>query len=555
MNSQKIKKIAAILLGFSLAFFLGSCGTEEEAKLGNVSDKAQENSPNILGGRGEIPAPPKKDDKKEKPSKDKTPKGDKPVIEKTEDTEKEKEEAPVEEGQGKKKCGDGRRAVDVEECDDGNQTSGDGCSSSCRSEADVVDNMRTSLDVGYNHVCFIDDKTRQVKCWGNNAFGQLAQGNTVIIGDGNNRSLSATDAINIGNGVSCEMVAASGDAESGSTCIINSKSEVKCFGSNKDGQLGIGSNLPIGDNTNEIGIDMNVVKLGKNRSAIDIDGGARHHCVLLDNSDVKCWGLNDAGQLGQGSTNNFGAEEGETIAGISPVPFNVDVNALSLGAHHSCVITATKGVRCFGLNSDGQLGQDSTENIGDAPEEIADLTDINLGQGAKAIAAGYAHTCALLDDGSVKCWGKNNLGQLGQNSAANLGDEPGEMAKLLPVHLGTSRKAKEIVAGDNFTCALLDNGSVKCWGDNAHGQLGQNSTTNLGDEAGEMNTLNAINLGKERSAIALGAGGSTTCALLDDHSLKCFGANDMGQLGQGGTSDIGDSVNEMASLPAIKTGF
>lgn len=554
MHFLKIKKLCAILVGFSLALFLNACGSEEEAqKLGNASDAAKDNKTNILDGRGETTPPPAKDEN-EKPGKEKKPPSNKPVIEKTEDNKKE-EEVPVEGEKTRKKCGDGRRAVESEECDDGNQVNGDGCSSSCRSEADVVDNMRTSLDVGYAHVCHIDDKTRQVKCWGANNFGQLVQGNTVTIGDGNNRSLADSNSINLGNGLSCEMVAAGGDAMSSSTCFINNRSEVQCFGSNKEGQLGIGSDSSIGDSMNELGSEASIVKLGKGRTAIDIDAGARHHCVLLDNGDVKCWGLNDVGQLGQGNTNNFGDNDGESVAGISALPFNVDVIALSLGAFHTCALTATKGVKCWGFNSDGQLGQDSNENLGDQPEELNELADVNLGQGAKAIATGERHTCALLDDGSVKCFGNNKFGQLGQDSTKSMGDEAGEMAKLNPVNLGAGRKATHITAGDNFSCALLDNAAIKCWGDNTHGQLGQNSTAILGDEAGEMAALVAINLGPERSAIAMGAGGSTACALLDDDSIKCWGQNHMGQLGQGGTANIGDSVNEMASLPPIKTGF
>ena len=108
--------------------------------------------------------------------------------------------------------------------------------------------------------------------------------------------------------------------------------------------------------------------------------------------------------------------------------------------------------------------------------------DLGTGRTAKMISAGYAHTCAVLDDDSVKCWGRNNYGQLGFGDTSNRGDGPGEMGDNLDaVDLGTGRTAKMISAGDVHTCAVLDDDSVKCWGDNDYGQLGLGDTSNRGD--------------------------------------------------------------------------
>ena len=173
-----------------------------------------------------------------------------------------------------------------------------------------------------------------------------------------------------------------------------------------------------------------------------------------------------------------------------------------------------------------------------------------------AVTVGQSHTCALLESATVKCWGFGGNGQLGQDSTTNLGDQAGEMATLPAINLGAGRTATAIAAGQSHTCALLDDATVKCWGDGGNGRLGQDSTTNLGDQAGEMATLPAINLGAGRTATAVDAGSEAghTCAVLDDATLKCWGSGSRGQLGQGSTSDLGDSAGEMAALPAISFG-
>jgi len=122
--------------------------------------------------------------------------------------------------------------------------------------------------------------------------------------------------------------------------------------------------------------------------------------------------------------------------------------------------------------------------------------DLGSGRTALAISAGSAHTCAVLDNSAVKCWGYNNNGQLGQGSTSNLGDGSGEMGdNLTAIDLGSGRTALAISAGSAHTCALLDNSAFKCWGQNDNGQLGQGSTSNLGDGSGEMgDNLTAIDL-------------------------------------------------------------
>jgi E3 ubiquitin-protein ligase HERC3 len=147
-----------------------------------------------------------------------------------------------------------------------------------------------------------------------------------------------------------------------------------------------------------------------------------------------------------------------------------------------------------------ELGLGDTSDRGDEPLEMGDdlpAVDLGTDRTARALAAGAEHTCALLDDGTVKCWGSNFVGQVGLGDIDHRGDGPLEMGDNLPaVDLGTGRTAQALAAGEYHTCALLDDGTVKCWGGNDYGELGLGDTNGRGDAPGEMgDALPAINLG------------------------------------------------------------
>ena len=218
-------------------------------------------------------------------------------------------------------------------------------------------------------------------------------------------------------------------------------------------------------------------------------------------------------------------------------------------------------VKCWGLNYAGQLGLGDRDIRGDDPDEMGDnLPAVDLGTGRVAlnIAAGYDYTCAILDNGQVKCWGWAEWGPLGiADPANNRGDDAGEMGDNLPaVDLGTGRRAVEISAGELHTCARLDNGQVKCWGSNNSGQLGLGDEIDRGIQPGEMgDSLPAIDLGTGRSALEIVAGHTSTCTRLDNGESKCWGSNGYGGLGLGDTNYRGDGPGEMGdNLPAIDFG-
>jgi len=236
--------------------------------------------------------------------------------------------------------------------------------------------------------------------------------------------------------------------------------------------------------------------------------------------------------------------------------------AISAGRSHTCALLDDKSVKCWGWNGYhyGQLGLGDKNDRGGAPGEMGDnlpAVDLGTGRVATAISAGFEHTCALLDDKSVKCWGNNYYGQLGLGDKNNRGRASGEMGDNLPaVDLGKGRVATAISAGMYHTCALLDDKSVKCWGYNNVGQLGLSNRMFRGRAPGEMgDNLPAVDLGKDRVATAIAAGDSHTCALLDDKSVKCWGANYFGQLGLGDKNNRGRASGEMGdNLPAVDLG-
>ncbi len=234
--------------------------------------------------------------------------------------------------------------------------------------------------------------------------------------------------------------------------------------------------------------------------------------------------------------------------------------AIAAGDADTCALLDDGTVKCWGDNSAGQLGQENTTDIGWTAGQMGDnLFPIDLGTGrtATAISVKRAFVCALLDNATVKCWGYNFDGELGQGDTTPRGDSAlagHQMGDNLPaINLGTGRTATAIAAGDHHACALLDDATVKCWGYNNVGSLGQGDFVARGDNAGEMgDNLPAIDLGTGRTATAIDAGEGDTCALLDDATAKCWGYNNNGQLGQGDTNNRGDNAGEMGdNLPAL----
>ena len=413
---------------------------------------------------------------------------------------------------------------------------------------DVLD-YSSPLSNAFAHACVVISSGR-VKCLGKNSDGQLGRGNTTDFGLGSTEIGVNLTTIDFG----AEDHAVDVAVAERYSCALLINGEIKCWGKNDIGQLGNGSTTTVGDGPNEMGSSLTAVPIPNQIEVASIMPGGVSTCATLTNGAIKCWGYNNFGQLGQGSTTSIGGTASE-FAALNQIRLDDDrARIVYAGFSHSCAITIARDVQCWGGNSSGQLGLGDTTNRGDGPGEMGSaLATVDLGTNSYVVqlALGNSHTCALLDNGNVKCWGDNSQGALGRDNMANIGDGASEMGYTLPViNLGTGRRAIQIGAGDRFTCALLDNGAVKCWGYNYYGQLGQGARGNLGDDPGEMAGLAEISLGG--IAVAIAVGSSHACAILESGSLKCWGRNSDGQLGVGNASDQGDAAGEMgSSLAAV----
>jgi alpha-tubulin suppressor-like RCC1 family protein len=269
--------------------------------------------------------------------------------------------------------------------------------------------------------------------------------------------------------------------------------------------------------------------------AVEISAGPRHTCVRLADGTLRCWGANDRGQLGDGTTT--GRNVPAAVAGVSRA---VDVSAggvlhgLSCGpspcfpghSPHSCAALADGTVRCWGTNGQRQLG-DGTTTDASLPVSVSGLT------GATAVASGAGHSCAFRADGTIACWGANDFGQLGDGTTSD---------HALPVPAVGLTGATSVSTGPSHSCAVTSDGTVACWGGNETGQLGDGTTTNR--------STPGVVPGLAR-AVAVSAGGgwhgteaeddryfqSHTCAVTPDGGVWCWGSNNHGQLGDGTTTD------------------
>ncbi|WP_408891256.1 cadherin-like domain-containing protein [Myxococcus faecalis] len=413
-----------------------------------------------------------------------------------------------------------------------------------------------SVFAGVGTTCAVFTDGR-LKCWGENSKGQLGLEHTDNRGGGRGFNLmSNLPFVNMGSDARVAMMGLG----MGFGCALLEGGSVKCWGDNAQGQLGLGDTRRRGDGPGEMGDALPRLDLGAGRTAKTLVSGLNHLCAILDDGAVKCWGDNGNGRLGLGDTEHRGDGPGEMGNALPAVSLGTGrtAKALAAGGRHTCALLDDGSVKCWGDNNWGELGLGDTAERGVGPGEMGDaLPRVNLGTGrtAKAIAAREFSTCALLDDGSIKCWGGNQYGALGLGDKVHRGDNAGEMGDALPrVDLGTGRTAKALTVGGIYTCALLDDGSVKCWGGGSWGQLGSGDWNDRGGAPGEMGeALPRVNLGAGRAVTSLVAGYHHTCATFDEGSVKCWGGNASGELGLDDEDHRGDNPGEMGeALPPVE---
>jgi alpha-tubulin suppressor-like RCC1 family protein len=346
---------------------------------------------------------------------------------------------------------------------------------------------------GEFHSCaLLPDGT--VECTGRNLEGELGNGTftdsstPVPVQDQNGGILSGVVALT---------------ATSMGNCALLDTGFVKCWGNDWYGELG-----DAGHQTTTTRPFADFVPGVSN--VVAIDGGWDHMCAVIDGGSLVCWGSNNEAQQGNGNISN--PVPPATVTGLLG-----KVVAVSLGYYDTCAVLDDGTAECWGYNQYGELG---TGGITDAPYALPTPTRVQSlsGQaltGIAAISAGYLHTCALLTNGAVDCWGNNGNGQMGNGTVAN--DVPSPVPVLLPV------AATSIGSGGFHTCATVAGGGVYCWGRNYVGQIGD-GTTNQANLPVAVPGLHGV------TAIT-GAAESTIT------TIAAWGQNTEGDLGDGTTID------------------
>ena len=328
------------------------------------------------------------------------------------------------------------------------------------------------------------------------------------------------------------------------TCVVLDNNQMKCWGSNYGSFLGHSQDrfsvpneyTPVSVND----VDDTVCCIS---DVIETSPDGRHTGALTSTGDIYAWGEDYSGQIGHGHISCFNVCN--QPHGPSVMPGSRTFVAVATGIWHTCGITdPDMSVWCWGFNSDGQLGT-GDNNDRNAP------TEITLPQGRHPVSlnTGYASTCAILDNGTGLCWGANDFGHLGDGTY-NDRNEPTPIS-VLP----DNRSLIAMDLGAGHTCGILDDGMVNCWGNstfcNGDGATCANTTSGgrLGDGTETSSTYpRTVALPAGRTAISIDAGIDHTCAILDDSSAVCWGLNEQGQLGDGTTTNSTTPVQ--VSMPA-----
>ena len=324
-----------------------------------------------------------------------------------------------------------------------------------------------------------------VKCWGDDTIGAL--------GDFQGASFYSTVPVDVLGAALNNVAIAAGLNHA---CALTNSGTALCWGDNTYGQLGDGSGAT--------GYFPAIVSGLAGAASIAIGAGSDHSCAVTLGHQLKCWGRNTDGQLGNGATANVAFAIDVTVLGNS-------VASAALGKSHTCVVTTAGGVKCWGRNAEGELG-DGTTASRPLPGDVAGLTS-----GVSAVSAGNLHTCALMSDRTVRCWGSNAQGEIGNNGVGTVVSTPTTVQSLTGI--------ASISVGGGHACAVTTAGALKCWGRNSEGQLGDRTT---------LQRMVPVDVpGMSSGVIAVSAGEFHTCAIITGGGVVCWGLNGSGRVGDG----------------------
>ena len=439
----------------------------------------------------------------------------------------------------------------------------------------------TAINAGAGHSCALH-RNGNISCWGDNDFGQLGDStrrlrspdfssvpvrvkgidDAIAISAGNLHSCALHQTGNIScwgsigyegevSSVPVEVVgigdAVAVSAEGNHSCALHQTGSVSCWGSIRAGLLDDGAERVLE-------IDFSSVPVGVTgiSDAIAITIGEdslsnRHSCALNQTGNISCWGDNEYGQLGDGTV---GKEYDYISVPVGVVGIS-DATAISAGRGYSCALHQTGTISCWGSNWYGRLGNgqskgnwEDTSADSSVPVGVAEISN------AIAISAGQQHSCALHQDSTISCWGRNYLGQLGNRQST--GDwEDISADSSVPVGVVGISDAIAVSAGNLHSCALHQNGTISCWGDNNFGQLGNGTGGNRGDMSSVPVKVESID-----DAIAISTGSFHSCALHQTGTISCWGYNISRQLGDGARNNslVPVKVESIDDATAVSAG-
>ncbi|MGC4086667.1 MAG: hypothetical protein QM756_01985 [Polyangiaceae bacterium] len=300
------------------------------------------------------------------------------------------------------------------------------------------------------------------------------------------------------------------------SCAVTTTGAVLCWGSHDHGQVGNNVIHPTSASLAPVQVQ------GLTAGATAISSFGDHTCAVVSGG-VKCWGLNDQGQLGNGTQTESAVPV--TVAGLT------GVTAVAVGDQHSCALTSAGAVKCWGKNDYGQLGNDSTVEFSTAAVDVTGLSS-----GVAAISAGFGHVCAVTTAGGMKCWGSNLYGEQGLGVAGNGAHKPGDVS-------GLTSGVAAIGLGEYVSCAGTTAGALKCWGRNDSGQLGNGASGTQVQEPAPV-AVSGVTAG----ATAVSSGYGFTCGVISG-AAKCWGSNFYLVIGNGGSPSL------VAETPVAVTGL
>ena len=383
----------------------------------------------------------------------------------------------------------------------------------------------TQVVTGGDHSCALTSDGA-VSCWGSNNHGQLGNNTTTsrslataVTTLGTPLAGKVVTQVSVGGSFTCALTAGNANSDPVELPVV------ACWGDNTHGQLGNGTTddalVPTAITTSSTPLSAKTITA--------ITTGSQHVCALASDSTLACWGLQTSGRLGNGETSATDVETPTAVTTSGTDISGLTVTAISAGDAHTCVRTSSNVIACWGVNGSGQLGDNSTTTRSTPVATAVADTPLD-GLAIAGISAGGAHTCAVSVSGIVACWGENGDNELGDGTTDNSSVPISPTLTATPIATST---ILSVSSGVKDTCVVATGGAVSCWGNNGTGSVGDNTTTTRAVPTAVVTTGTAL---AGKSVVTVSAGNRTACALTSDGTAACWGDNSDGKIGDGTTT-------------------